>query len=43
MKLSALFFVFAFALPAAAEVPSWDDPAWYAAPPNPLNLTMTAD
>jgi hypothetical protein len=29
------------AAPLAAE--TWDDPAWYAAPADPLNLTMTPD
>jgi hypothetical protein len=40
-RLAALFLAVAF--PCRAETPSWDDPAWYAAPPNPLDLTMTPD
>jgi hypothetical protein len=35
--------LFPLALPARADLPSWDDPEWYAAPPNPLNLEMTPD
>jgi hypothetical protein len=40
-RLALLFMT--LCLPARADLPSWDDPEWYAAPPNPLNLEMTPD
>jgi hypothetical protein len=42
-RSAAPLVLWALTLPAAAQTPTWDDPAWYAAPPAPLDLALTVD
>jgi hypothetical protein len=43
IRLASALIACVLTLPVSAQTPTWDDPAWYAAPPAPLDLSMTVD